>query len=122
MKKKKTWLAIRPDMFRAGSIEFHTDRATMIKQIRAKGATCESDCLDRCAGAVRYCDLNNYSTLYVFVGDGRLDTLIHECFHASVRYLAWVGVPLEHDEPNEAYAYFLEYLVREFKPYLKGKK
>lgn len=106
MKKKKSWIAITPEMFKAGSIEFHTDRETLIKRVRANGGKCEDDFLQDCAGACHYRDLYNNSIMYVYVGDGRLATLIHECFHASVRYLAWVGVPLEHDKANETYAFF----------------
>lgn len=121
MKKKKSWVSIRPEMFRAGNIEFHTNTRTLVKNIRAAGTSCKRDYFDHCAGACRYSTLQEHSVLYIYVGDGKLDTLVHECFHAAVRYLAWVGVPLVHNSSNEAYAYFLEYLVREFKPILEGQ-
>lgn len=119
MKNKKPWHAITPEMFRAGRIELHTHRSTLIKNLKANGAHCEPDFLKDCAGCCYYSPLYTDSVMYIYVGDGQLSTLIHECFHASVRYLAWVGVPLEHDEPNETYAFFLEYLVKEFNPVLK---
>lgn len=122
MKSSKTWHVVRPELFNAGSIELHTSRRTLIKNVRAFGGTCEDTYLKDCAGACRYDDMDSNSRLYVYVGDGQLTTLVHECFHAAVRYLAWVGVPLEHNKSNETYAYFLEYLVREFSHLVMGKK
>jgi hypothetical protein len=114
MKKKKDWVSIKPELFRAGVIEFHTNSKRMVKHIRANGGVCEDNYFDDCAGCVHSTYLNTDGFLYVYVGDGKLTTLVHECFHAAVRYLAYVGVPLETNEPNETYAYFIEYLVGEF--------
>lgn len=119
MKKKNTWVSITPPLFNAGRIEFHTRRDTLIKQMRSTGVECANDFLEDCAGACIYEELNQSSVMYIYVGDNRLTTLVHECFHAATRYLAWVGVKLEHDASNETYAYFLEHLVGEFEPLLK---
>lgn len=122
MKKKNTWVSIVPPLFNAGRIEFHTRRDTLIANMRSTGAECANDFLEDCIGACVFEELNHSGTMYVFVGDSKLTTLVHECFHAVTRYLAWIGVKLEHDAANETYAYLLEHLVEEFEPLLKRGK
>lgn len=87
--------------------------------MRASGAEVADDYMNNNAGACIYSGLEPRGVLYVYVGDGRLTTLVHECFHAAVRYLAYVGVPVEHNEPNETCAYLLEYLVGKGLPLIK---
>ena len=119
MKKKKDWLSITPPLFTAGRIEFHTDSKRLIKHMRATDADVADDFLDYSAGACIYDSLPAIGVLYIYVGDGKLTTLVHECFHAAVRYLAYMGVPLETDKANETYAYFLEHLVGVALPLIK---
>lgn len=110
----KSWSSAVPPLFSIGSIEFHTDTQCMLKRMNRAGANYPADYLEGCSGVVVYEGLDKVGVLYVGVFDGKLSTAVHELFHASVRYLAWVGVPLEHNESNEVYAYFLEWLTGTF--------
>lgn len=38
-------------------------------------------------------------------------TAAHECLHATMRILSYVGIPCVEYEANEAYTYLLEYLL-----------
>ena len=35
----------------------------------------------------------------------------HECLHATIRVLSFIGIPCFENEANEAYTYLLEYLL-----------
>lgn len=119
-KKKKDWLAITPPLFNCGSIEIHTNSKRLIKHMRASGAKVDDNYVEDIAGACIYSGLEPRGVLYVYVGDNLITTLVHECFHATVRYLAYVGVPVETNEPNETYAYMLDYLVGQGLPLIKS--
>lgn len=41
----------------------------------------------------------------------------HECLHATMRILSYVGIPCFIDEANEAYAYLHEYLLEQVLDY-----
>ena len=113
-----SWKVIIPEMFRVGTIELHTSKKKLLKRMRKQGINVEDGYMDHCAGACVYTHLESKGVLYVLVADGRVTTLMHELFHVAIRYLAYVGVPVETNAPNETYAYFLEYLVGEFLPLL----
>jgi hypothetical protein len=110
--------AITPELFNAGIIELHTTRKSLIKSMRKAGIPCDDDYLTDVIGACVHDYLESNSVMYIYVGDGKLTSLIHELFHATIRYLAYVGVPVQTNEANETYAYFIEYLTREFSPLL----
>lgn len=116
--KIKSWVSVQPPLFEVGRIEFSTDRKKMLKRMNKAGAGYSSDYLDGCAGVVVYEGLAASGVLYVGVFDGKQSTLVHELFHACTRYLAWVGVPLEHNESNEVYAYLQEWMWKQFSPVL----
>lgn len=37
----------------------------------------------------------------------------HECLHATIKVLSFVGIPCFENEANEAYTYFLEYILQQ---------
>ena len=111
----KTWKAWKVPVFDVGTIEFHTCPITLQRRLKSAGVDCD---LSGTAGMFEYSTWSKNGVWYLGVFDGRFDTLAHECFHAAVRVLAVAGVVLEHDESNEAYAYFLGTLFREFSPVL----
>lgn len=119
MQKIKSWVSVQPPLFEVGRIEFHTNPKKMLKRMNKAGASYNDDYLDDCSGVVVYEGLAASGTLYVGVFNQCSSTLAHEIFHAAVRYLAWVGVPLEHDSGNETYAYLIGWLTEQFSPVLK---
>lgn len=116
------WKSIVPELFGIGRIELHTKRKKLIKHMRKAGINKESDYLSDCSGACIYDYLGSHGVLYLYVYETKPSVLVHELFHAAIRYLAFVGVPIETDRPNETYAYFIEYLTREFLPLLDKKR
>lgn len=114
--KSKTLI---PELFSAGRIELHTTSKGIRKSLSKLGIQTDKDYLKDCAGACIHEHLQSTGVLLVYVSDRQLPTLIHELFHATVRYLAYVGVPVQTNESNETYAYFLEHLTREFLPVIR---
>jgi hypothetical protein len=58
-----------------------------------------------------------FPTLYIWLpkwegNDRSVRTLHHECFHATVAAMQWVGVRLA-DESEEIYAYYMDALCRD---------
>lgn len=66
------------------------------------------------AGVVVSEALEKHGCVLVGVFDGKVSTLVHELFHATVHVLDYVGVPTETGKSNEPYAYVLEFLYTEF--------
>lgn len=64
------------------------------------------------AGVTDHSCVRSHGVILMGVFDGAGATLTHELFHVVVRALGRVGVTLEHNKPNEAYAYLLGYLYR----------
>lgn len=116
-----TWKVIVPELFGVGRIELHTDRKMLIKRMRKIGIEPGKDYLADCSGSCIYEYLESHGILYVYVTEAKVTTLVHELFHASIRYLAYVGVPIKTNKSNETYAYFIEYLTREFLPIIDRK-
>lgn len=116
-----SWKSIVPELFGVGRIELHTKRKKLIKHMRKIGISKEDDYLTDCSGACIYDYLESHGVIYVYIYSTQVSVLVHELFHTAIRYLAYVGIPVETNKPNETYAYFIEYLTRQFLPVVDKK-
>lgn len=102
-------------LFNVGKVEFITSYDEAQQRILDLGlAYSVHDSL----GFVEYTVLGSDGVLLLCVFDGKITTLAHEVFHAAVRYLAYVGVPLVPNAANETHAHLIEYLMDKALPCL----
>lgn len=108
-------LLIEVPLFNVGKVEFITSYAEAQQRVLDLGLTYS---VHDSLGFVEYTVLGSDGVLLLCVFDGKVTTLAHEVFHAAVRYLAYVGVPLVPDAANETHAYLIEYLMDKTLPCL----
>lgn len=101
-------LKLKIPLFETGTIEVYTDRRKAKRAFARLGIAGDVNQMDGCFAYEAY-DTHGVFVLCVF--DGRLGSVAHESFHAAVRILHTVGVPLLPNSPNEAHAYLVDYLV-----------
>ncbi len=106
----------RVPLFDVGRVEFHKDRDQMRAGMDMVSGLDDSDKdLSHSAGCCVYGAWDGTDFVW-FVGvfDGKVGTIGLECFHATVRILSQVGVPIQKDAANETAAYLLGWLVETF--------
>lgn len=108
-------LLIEVPLFNVGKVEFITSYDEAQQRVVDLGLVYSvRDTL----GLVEYATLQSDGVLLLCVFDGKVATLAHEIFHAAVRYLDYVGVPLIPGAANETHAYLIEYFMDKMLPCL----
>ena len=95
-------------LFSIGSIEVVTSRKQAKKRLKELGIDYD---LSDVAGCLFHECYQEHGVFILCVFDGKVSTLAHEAFHASIRILHHAGVHLAPNEPNEPHAYLLEHIV-----------
>lgn len=104
-------------LFDVGRVEFHTDRDAMRRGMDyASGLTEEDKDISCCSGCCVFGAYDEGGGWVWFVGvfDGKPGTVAHESFHAAVRILSTVDVPIQKNAANETAAYLIGWLVDTF--------
>lgn len=108
-------LLIDIPLFNVGKIEVITNYDEAQQRVLDLGLTYS---VRGSLGFVEYTTLPSDGVLLLCVFDGKVPTLAHEAFHAAVRYLDYVGVPLVPGAANETHAYLIDYIMDKAMPCL----
>lgn len=94
------------------------DVTSAVKSLKRSGYDLEITGHDKSVGLTGYCTVKDKTKFYVIVKllpdlKSTLKILVHELFHVTQDILEYHGVKFRKGDPNESYAYTIDYLFGE---------